>query len=73
VVVFAGAQFQHLQITEFWIEFGIGKHYLFIPAHLIPTCLGLDKAKALPFFHTNTGCDTTSAFAGVGKRTACDT
>ena len=29
-------------------------------------------AKALPFFHAITGCDTISAFAAIGKRTAWD-
>ena len=31
---------------------------------------GLRKASALPVFHPLTGCDTTSAFAGRGKRPA---
>ena len=72
VVVLAVAQFQNLQMEELWIEFGVGKHYRFIPAHLIATSLGPEKAKALPFFHAITGCDTTSAFAGIGKGTAWD-
>ena len=72
VIVLAVSQFQHLQLAELWIEFGVGKHYRFIPAHLISDSLGPEKAKALPFFHAITGCDTTSAFAGIGKRTAWD-
>ena len=59
-------------MAELWIEFGVGKHYRFIPAHLISDSLGPEKAKALPFFHAITGCDTTSAFAGIGKRMAWD-
>ena len=72
VIVLAVSQFQHLQLAELWIEFGVGKHYRFMPAHLIADSLGPEKAKALPFFHAITGCDTTSAFAGIGKRTAWD-
>ena len=50
VIVLAVSQFQHLQLAELWIEFGVGKHYQFIPAHLISDSLGPEKAKALPFF-----------------------
>ena len=32
--------------------------------------LGNDKCDALPAFHALTECDTTSGFAGRGKRTA---
>ena len=72
VVVLAVAQIQHLQISELWIEFGIGKHYRFIPAHLVALSMGPERASALPFFHALTGCDTTSAFCGIGKKTAWD-
>ena len=58
IVVLAVAQIQHLQISELWIEFGIGKHYRFIPAHLVALSMGPERASALPFFHTLTGCDT---------------
>lgn len=42
----------------------------YIPAHAISQSLGPSKAMALPAFHALTGCDTTSAFFGKGKRTA---
>lgn len=32
--------------------------------------LGLNRASALPMFHSLTGCDTVSSFAGIGKVTA---
>ena len=32
--------------------------------------LGKDKSMSLPIFHCCTGCDTTSAFLGKGKRSA---
>ena len=34
--------------------------------------MGSVKSSGLPFFHSLTGCDTTSAFAGRGKKTAWD-
>ena len=68
IVVLAITQFQHLHISELWIEFGIGKQYRFIPAHLVALSMGPEKASALPFFHAFTGCDTTSAFCGIGKK-----
>ena len=36
-------------MVELWIEFGVGKHYRFIPVNLIATSLGHEKVKALPF------------------------
>ena len=70
VVVLAVAQFQnnYLQLSELWIEFGTGKHYRFIPAHSVALSMGPERASALPFFHAFTGCDTTSAFCGIGKK-----
>lgn len=38
--------------------------------HDIVQRLGSSKAKSLPAFHALTGCDTTSAFFGKGKKTA---
>lgn len=42
----------------------------YIPVHVIAHGLGPSKAMALPAFHALTGCDTTSAFLGKGKKTA---
>ena len=50
VIVLAVAQIQHLQISELWIEFEIGKHYHFIRAHLVALNMGPGKARVLPFF-----------------------
>ncbi len=55
---------------ELWIAFRAGKHFRYIAAHEIATSLGPDKSKALPMFHALTGCDTVSAFARHGKKTA---
>ena len=34
--------------------------------------LGADKSQALPFFHTFSGCDTTSQFHGKGEKSVWD-
>lgn len=73
VVVLAIATFHALSVDELWIAFGVKKHYRFIAVHTIANRLGREKAKALPFFHAVTGCDTSSSFSSVGKKTAWDT
>ena len=55
---------------EVWISFGERKHHRYIAAHTIAATLGPNKAPALTVFHAFTGSDTTSFFAGIGKRTA---
>ena len=40
-----------------------------IPAHEIANSLGPLKCSGLPMFHAFTGCDTTSSFCGIGKKT----
>ena len=42
----------------------------YIPVHDVTERLGPSVAKALPAFHALTGCDTTSAFFGKGKKSA---
>eukprot|EP00745_Piridium_sociabile_P029611 TRINITY_DN48831_c1_g1_i5.p1 TRINITY_DN48831_c1_g1~~TRINITY_DN48831_c1_g1_i5.p1 ORF type:complete len:333 (-),score=65.80 TRINITY_DN48831_c1_g1_i5:455-1453(-) len=58
------------KIDELWIAFGMRRRYRYIPVHVIARELGPSKAMALPAFHALTGCDTTSAFFGKGKKTA---
>jgi len=57
-------------VKELWIDFGVSKNRKMIPVHEI--CANIPHAIAinLPFFHAFTGCDTVSAFCGIGKRTA---
>ncbi|KAK3866687.1 hypothetical protein Pcinc_027800 [Petrolisthes cinctipes] len=54
-------------MDELWIAFGTGKNYRYIPAQEIAASFGLQKARALPVFHAMTGCDTVSAFRGMGR------
>ena len=71
VVVLAVMVAQRLPAEdEVWLAFGTGKSFRYLAAHQIAACLGPEKSCALPMFHALTGCDTSSAFVGHGKKTA---
>ena len=55
-------------LEELWVAFGTGKCYRYIPVHTIARRLGDEKCKALLGFHALTGCDSVSAFYGIGKK-----
>ena len=55
---------------ESWIGFGTGKAIQHIPVHEITQTLGPEKSLSCPLFHSFKGCDTTSSFLGIGKKTA---
>ena len=73
VVVIAIACFSRLAVEELWVWFGTGSHVRYVPVHELAVSLKPDHCLALPFFHAFTGCDTVSAFAGHGKKTAWET
>ena len=73
VVVLAVAAVATLSLEELWVSYGTGKGHKVLPAHLFAKALGSSKSRCLPLFHALTGCDTTSFFAGHGKRTAWTT
>ena len=50
----------------------MGGTFRYIPIHDICSKMPLIKRQALLAFHSFTGCDTTSFFAGVGKKTFYD-
>lgn len=68
VVVIAISIFHKVVLRELWIEFGTGKSLRFIPVHEVAINLGAEKCYALPFFNAFSGCDTTSAMSGKGKK-----
>ena len=71
VVVLAVMVAQRLPAEdEVWLAFGTGKSFRYLAAHQIAACLGPEKSCALSMFHALTGCDTSSAFVGHGKKTA---
>ena len=53
-----------------WVEFGTGRSHRYIPVHMLAQSVGSQKYHTLPLCHALTVCDTTSAFYGIGKRTA---
>ena len=56
--------------VNIWVAFGMGRNFKFISINRICASLGEQKSRSLPVFHALTGCDTTSAFNGKGKRSA---
>ena len=74
VLVILIAQFHMLPSTwsglSFCVAFGMGKNFQLLSVNTICEYLGKQKSSALPFFHAFTGCDTTSAFLGKGKKSA---
>ncbi len=72
VVVLAVSIVAKLDISELWVAFGTGKTFRYIGAHTIASNLGQYKSAALPLFHSLSGCDTVSSFAGRGKKTCWD-
>ncbi|GFS12596.1 hypothetical protein ElyMa_001375200 [Elysia marginata] len=55
---------------ELWVAFGTVKDFRLIAVHEIAESLGPMRCYALPRFHSLTGCDATSYFQHIGKRTA---
>ena len=74
VVAILIGKFQHLttlcQNANIWIAFGTGKSFTYYHINEIYEDLGTEQSLGLPVFHSFTGCDTTSAFFGRGKKTA---
>ena len=55
-------------LDDLVIEFGMGKSHRRISIKKLADSLGQLRSQALVFFHAFTGCDTTSAFKGIGKK-----
>ena len=74
VVVILVAVFHHIlaryPIADIWVAFGMRTNY-----RLYHICehLGEKKSRALLIFQAFSGCDTTSAFRGKGKKSAWQT
>ena len=70
MVVIAVTVSSILQNCEVWKAFGHGNKLRYIPCHRIANKLGTGAFCRLLFFHAVSGCDTDSAFRGVGKEKA---
>ena len=70
MVVLAIAHFEDLSCQELWFRTGVKDKQRFVPVHAIHHSLGHLLCKCLPSFHALTGCDSTSALSGIGKKKA---
>jgi len=74
VIVIAVGVFFELQRMypniDIWVSFGMGKHFENYHINLICHSLGEERCRGLPFYHSFTGCDTTSQLVGKGKRSS---
>ena len=57
-------------LTDIYVAFGMGKRFRFYHINHICKSLGEPKSRGLLMFHAYSGCDTTSAFNGKGKKSA---
>ena len=53
-----------------WVALGTGRNFKYLQINAISRSLGEEKSLAMPYFHSCTGCDTTSSFFRKGKKTA---
>ena len=73
IVILTGVFFEltaSKPLADIWVAFGTGKIFRLYSINAICTYLGKERTQALPIFHALTGCDTTSAFRGKGKKSA---
>ena len=72
VVVILAGTFHDLVATQplavIWVAFGMSKNYRFYHINAICASLGEPQSRALPVFHSFSGCDTISSFNGKGKK-----
>ena len=70
VLALSVCHFTSIGSQELWFRTGVKDKLRFIPVHAISQVLGERMCKALPAFHALTGCDSTSALSGIGKKRA---
>ena len=51
-----------------WIGLGMGKYIQYISVNVTCAFLGSETSRALPIFHSFTGCDTISCYFVKGKK-----
>ena len=70
VAVLSVAHFSDLNCQELWLKTGVKDRLRYLPVHEIQAFLRESLCRCLPSFHALTGCDSTSAFSGIGKKKA---
>ena len=73
IVVRSIATFHALSIGEIWIALGSRSTIDILQYTRLQKITWAKNSRALSFSHALTGCDTTSSFSNVGKKTAWDT
>jgi hypothetical protein len=73
VVILAIHFFDKLKVSELWVGYGRGKTFRNIPIHEVVLHLSPLQCRGILFWHAFSGCDITSAFMGIGKKTAWST
>ena len=68
MLVLSGAYFEDIASKELWFRTRVKDHLRFLPVHDVCQNLSNRVLKAIPAFHALTGCDTTSALFGIGKK-----
>ena len=64
-------KFQYIFLSKLWIEFDVGKHPEYLPAHKMFRSIGdREKSQDLAFHAFAAGCDQTSPFAYYGRKRA---
>ena len=51
-----------------WVALGTGRNFKYLQINAISRSLGEEKSLAMPYFHSFTGCETTSSFFRKGKK-----
>lgn len=73
VVVVAVSSFSKINPDELWVALDTGSRFRYIAIHELVATMNPRQCSTLPVFHAVMGCDTVSAFAGRGKKTAWET
>ena len=68
VLVLSVSHFSDINCTEFWFKTGAKDCLRYVPVHDVMQELGGKMCRALPALHAITGCGSTSALAGIGKK-----
>lgn len=70
VAVICVHMYSAMTCRKLWFRTGVKNKRRYIPIHDIVLAIGPELCKALPALHALTGCDSTSALSGIGKKTA---
>ena len=70
VLVLCATHFKSIGCEELWFKTGVRDHLRYVPVHRLSEELCQKLCRRLPAFHALTGCDTTSALAGVSEKKA---